>query len=442
MAELAPHSTLWRNADFLRLWSGQSVSQLGSQVSLIAIPLTAVAILHVSAFQAGLLGTAEYLPWLFLGLPAGVIVDRTSRRRILIVSDAGRAVALGSIPVAWWLGHLTLGQLYGVALAAGCLTVLFDVAYQSFLPALVSDRQLIDANSKLEVSSSTAGLAGPGLGGALVAAVGAAVAIVADAASYVVSVIFLLLVRARDAPATLAADALTLRALRTEVGEGWRYLVHHRLQWPIALCTATSNLFGDMAFVLVVLFAVRDLGMSSAAVGLAFSVGGVGLLLGALTAQRIGVRLGVGPAMVGSAGLFPLGIVLLAVAPASHPFWFVAGQGFLSGFNAAVYNVNGRSLRQAITPRRLLGRVTATTRFIIWGTIPIGTFLGGLLGSAIGLRATFVVAAVGISTSGLWIVFSPVRRVRTILEAVSYGESELADVESAAELALSEFPRG
>jgi len=413
---------LWHNGDFLRLWGGQSVSSLGSQVSLIAIPFAAVVLLHVSAFQAGLLGTAEYLPWLLIGLPAGVIVDRLPRRSLLIAADVGRALVFASVPAAWWIGHLTVAQLYAVAFVAGILTVFFDVAYQSYLPELVGTEHLVEGNSKLETTGSAASVAGPALGGALIAGVGAAVSVLADAVSYVVSVAMLDSIRGREQPLhdTEAPGASLLRGMRADIVEGLRFLLGHPLLRPIVFCSAAANLFLDMVLALVVLFAVRDLGMSSTAVGLAFSVGSLALLAGAAGAPRIAMRIGTGPTIVGSATLFTLAFALLALTPRAHPFWFIAAQSGITGFAAVVYNVNQRSLRQAVTPSRLLGRVNAGNRFVVYGVSPLGTFVGGILDSALGLRTTFWIAAGGLALPALLVMFSPVIRLRSIEDVSAF----------------------
>jgi MFS family permease len=418
---LGRRSALWRKPDFLRLWGGQSISRLGSEVSLIAIPFAAVVLLHVNAFQAGLLGTAEYLPWLLVGLPAGVVVDRLPRRPVLITADIGRTLVFASIPLAWWAGHLTLVHLYTVTFVAGVLTVFFGVAYQSFLPELVEKDQLIDGNSKLETTGSGASVAGPAVGGALIAGVGAAVSVLADAVSYVVSVAMLLAIR-RQAQSPSDTDAPAgplLRGMRRDIVEGLRFLLGHPLLRPIVLCSASVNLFIDMVLALIVLFAVRDLGMTSTTIGLAFTVGSLGMLAGAAGAPRIARRIGTGPTIAFSATLFSPAFVLLAVASRAHPFWFIAAEGAIVGFAALVYNVNQISLRQTVTPPRLLGRVNAGNRFVIYGISPVGTTVGGVLGSTLGLRTTFWIAAAGAALPALLVILSPVLRLRSIEDATT-----------------------
>ena len=338
---------------------------------------------------------------------------------MLIAADVGRAAVYASIPVAWWAGHLTLAQVYAVTFVAGILTVFFDVGYQSYLPELVATEQLVEGNSKLETTGSAASVAGPAVGGALIAGVGAAVSVLADAASYLVSVAMLLSIRSR-APSPREADAPAgrlLRGMRHDIVEGLRYLLGHPLLRPIVFCSASVNLFIDMVLALVVLFAVRDLGMTPTAVGVAFSVGSLGMLAGASSAPRIARRFGTGPTIASSATLFSLAFVLLAVAAPAHPFWFIATQGAIVGFAALVYNVNQVSLRQTVTPHRLLGRVNAANRFVIYGISPVGTTVGGVLGSALGLRTTFWIAAAGAALPALLVIFSPVIRLRRIEDA-------------------------
>jgi MFS family permease len=406
--------SLWRNQDFRRLWIGQTVSQVGSQVSLVAVPFTAVVVLGVSPFQAGLLGMFEFLPFLLVGLPAGAIVDRLPHRAVLIVSDIGRTLVMGSIPVAAVLGDLTLVQLYIAAFISGVLTVFFDVAYQSYLPALVEPSELVDGNGKLELSRSAATLSGPSLGGALASLIGAPKAIAVDAASYVWSVVFLLRIRRRDVvEKAILAPGEDKASMRSQIGEGLRYVVTHRLLRPIACCTATWNLFGNMTMAIYVLFAVRELGMSATTIGVVLSVGALGNLAGAAVVSRLTQRIGVGKLIVAGVLVSPIAfLVPFATSATAIPFLIAAG--VVESFGGVIYNVGQVSLRQGITPSRLLGRLNASMRFIVWGTIPIGSFLGGVLGGTIGLRPTLVVGAMGTTLSAGWVLFSPVPAVQRI----------------------------
>jgi MFS family permease len=411
-----PGRSLWRHADFMKLWAAETVSQLGSQVTLLALPITAILILRAGPFEVGLLGTLEFLPFLLVGLPAGVWVDRLSRRPILIAGDLGRAVLLGSIPIAHAFDLLTIWQLYAVAFLTGICTVFFDVAYQSYLPSLVERDQIVDGNAKLEISRSGAFLAGPGLAGALIDLVKAPVAVLVDALSFLWSASFVFLIRRPEPPVAERREG-TKPSMRTEIAEGVRYVLGHRFLRPIAMCTATSNLFsGGMFFAVVILFAVRELDLSPGEIGLAFGIGNAGFLAGALVARRVADRVGVGPTIVGSAILFSPGAMLIPLATPQTGMVLLIASGLIAGFAGTVYNVNQVSLRQAITPQRMQGRMNATMRFVVWGTIPIGAFLGGLLGATIGLRPTLWVAAIGSLFAFVPPLLSPVRTLERIPE--------------------------
>jgi MFS family permease len=412
-AERTNRGSLWRHADFMKLWTAETVSQLGTQVTLLALPLTAILILHATPFEVGLLGTAEFLPFILVGLPAGVWVDRLRRRPILIAGDLGRAVSLGSVPLAYELGVLHIAQLYVVAFVTGVLTVFFDVSYQSYLPSLVERDQLVDGNAKLEISRSGAQLAGPGLGGLLVQALRAPVAIFADALSYLWSAMWVFLIRKKELPIERPAEGH--RSMRKEIREGLRYVWRHPYLRPIAFCTGSSNLFSSMFIAVLVLFAVRSLHMKPGLIGLALGVGNVGFLLGAFFAQRIAKRVGIGPAIIGSIGLASPVWLLVPLATPSTGFAILVITTLVTGFGGmAVYNINQVSLRQAITPMRMQGRMNATMRFMVWGTLPIGSFVGGILGNTIGLRPTLWVGAIGSLFAFIPPLFSPVRSLREI----------------------------
>jgi MFS family permease len=409
----AAAGSLWRHRDFMRLWSAETVSQLGTQVTMLALPLTAILVLHASPFQVGALSSVEFAPFLLVGLPAGVWVDRMRRRPILVAGDLGRALVLGSIPLAHWFHTLGMPHLYIAAFVAGICTVFFDVAYQSYLPSLVDRDQLTEGNAKLEISRSGAQLAGPGLAGLLVQLVTAPVAILADAISYVGSAAFVAMIR-RPEPEIPAPPPGGRPRMRSQIAEGLRFVLRHPLLRPIAVCTSVSNLFFSMIFAIVILFAVRELGLSAGAIGVALGIGNVGFLGGAFIADRVARPLGLGPTIVASAVVFGVSGFLFPLATASSAIPFLIAGSFLSGLGSVVYNVNQVSLRQAITPERMLGRMNATMRFVVWGTMPIGALVGGALGGWIGLRATLWVAALGGSFAFLPPLLSPVRSLRRI----------------------------
>jgi MFS family permease len=405
-AEAAGRRSLWGHQDFVRLWSAESVSRFGSQVSLLALPLIAITALHASTFQVGLLSTAEFLPFVLVGLPAGVWVDRLRRRPVLIAGDLGRALALASVPLAHLLGVLSMPQLYAVAFVTGALTVFFDVAYQSYLPRLVLPEQLVEGNAKLEISSSAASIAGPGVAGLLIQLLTAPVAVLLDAVSFLVSAAFIGRIRRREPPPRPARGS---SGMRREIAEGLRYVLGHRLLRWTAATTATSNLFNAMTSAILVLYLVRHFGMSAGLIGLVMTIGNAGWLLGALGSARLSRRLGIGRTTVGAIALCGLGALLVPAAPVAAPIpWLVAAQ-FLLSFGSTNYNIGQLSVRQAITPPSLHGRMNATMRFMVWGTLPIGSAIGGALGQSIGLRPTLWIAAVAallpvvpVLVSGIW----------------------------------------
>jgi predicted MFS family arabinose efflux permease len=341
-----------------------------------------------------------------------------ARRPVLIVADVGRCLALASIPVAAGLHSLHMPQLYAVSFVVGVLTVFFDVAYQSYLPSLVERDQLLDGNGKLEFSRAAAQIAGPGLGGALVGLVTAPVAIAADAVSYVASVISLLLIH-RDEEVEPRSER---RGMRAELLEGLRYVWGHRLLRPIALCTGIGNYFGNMGFAVLILFAVRDLDLSAGLIGLTFTVGSVGAPLGAALSGRTARWIGAGWTIIGSAVLYAGAAIFPPLATRSFAVAPLVISGLFASTFGVMYNITQVSLRQAIAPRRIQGRMNATMRFLVWGTIPLGTFTGGVLGSTLGLRTTLWISAAGYGLSLIPPLLSPVRRVRSIEAAVAeYG---------------------
>jgi MFS family permease len=410
--------SLFRHRDFVKLWSAETISQFGTQVTLLALPIIAATTLNVTPFEFGLLATIEFLPFILLSLPAGVWVDRLRRRPILIAGDLIRAAALTSIPVAFALNSLTIWQLYVVGFINGCATVFFDVAYQSYLPSLVERDQIVDGNSKLETSRSAAQITGPGVAGVLIGAFSAPFAIVLDALSFVVSALFMFAIRRHEAAPEPRLNEQGERAsMRSEIAEGLRYVGRHPLLRNIAATTGLSNFFSNVVFSILILYLVRQLSFTPELLGLAFSVGSVGFLVGALTANRVAARFGVGPTIVGSALTFGPGALLIAIAPPNLAVPLVAASVFIAGLGGAIYNINQVSLRQAITPERMQGRMNATMRFIVWGTIPIGSTIGGFLGGVIGLHETIWIGAIGGIFVFLPVLLSPVRSLRTIPEA-------------------------
>src|SRR6266542_620002 len=434
--------SLGGHRDFVRLWSAESVSRFGSQVSLLALPLIAITALHTSTFQVGLLSTMEVLPFVLIGLPAGVWVDRLRRRPVLIAGDLGRALALASIPLAHVLGALSMAQLYAVAFVTGVLTVFFDVAYQSYLPRLVQPEQLVEGNAKLELSNSGASIAGPGLAGLLIQLLTAPVAVLLDAVSFLASAAFIGRIR-RHEPAPPPARGGG--GMRREIAEGLRYVLGHRLLRWTAAATATSNLFNAMTSAILVLYLVRHFGMSAGLIGLVMTLGNAGWLLGAAGSARLSRWLGVGRTTVGGIAVYGLGALAAPAAPAGAPIpWLVAGQ-FLMSLGSTSYNIGQLSVRQAITPPSLHGRMNATMRFMVWGTLPLGSAIGGALGQAVGLRPTLWIAAVAALLPVAPALASRIWSVPSVEEAVARFLPEPAAVQPEAReptpLAAGSVPR-
>ncbi len=407
---LTKRGGLWHHPEFRRLWIGESISQFGSTISQLALPLVAILIVRASTFEVGLLVMFEMAAFLLVGLPAGAWVDRMRLRSVLIVNDVVRALALVSVPLAQWLGVLTMGQLYAVALLTGACTVFFDVAYQSFLPQLVEREQLVEGNAKLQASESVSQIAGPSVGGVLIQVLTAPYAVLVDALSFLWSASWVAAIQTRPAKPARRPD----RSLRREIAEGLRFVVGNRLLRAIALCTGTANLFHAMAAAVFYVLLARELSLSPGLIGLLGSASAIGGLAGSFAARRFAERVGQGPAIwISALAMGPFAFV----APFAQRGWTLA---LLAAAQAAmylsmvVYNITQVSFRQGLCPPALLGRMNATMRFLVWGTMPVGGFLGGLLGSVIGVRQTLLAVAVGGSLSFLPVFLSPLRRMRQL----------------------------
>jgi MFS family permease len=404
--------SLLRHPDFVRLWAGQSISEIGSAVTTVALPLTAVLTLRASVFQVGLLSAASTLPFLIIALPAGLIVDRIAKRRLMIGCDLARMLIIGSVPVAYALRDLSLQQLYAVALTSGVLTVFFDVAYQSYMPQLVGRDQLLDGNGKLRTTQSFAEVVGPGLGGALYGLLKAG-AMTADAISFGVSWVALLMIRAGEPAPQPRADAAPTR-LRTELLAGLAFVVRHPILRKIAGCTGTANLFGTMAAALEIIFMVRVLHIHAGYTGLIIGIGGVGGVAGGILSGALGRRIGTARIIwvsILGLGLFPL------LIPLAEPGWrlvLLPVGLFAFSVQVVLYNIGQLSYRQSICPPELLGRMNAAIRWIVWGTLPVGGFLGGVLGTHLGVRTTICIGLAGSWAAGFWLLASPLRSMRDI----------------------------
>jgi predicted MFS family arabinose efflux permease len=402
---------LWRHPDFLKLWAGETVSEFGSQVTFLAVPTVAILILHAGPFQVGVLSALEFLAFPTLGLIAGVYADRLRRRPIMISCDVGRFLALGSIPVAFALGVLTLEQLYVVALLTGIFTVFFDVSYQSYLPALVDRPNLIEGNTKLEVTRSAAQISGPAVAGLLIQWIGGARAVAFDAISFLASALALATIR-KPEPEPKPGTASGASGIIPEMREGIEVVFKSPILWRIAGCTSTTNFGSNIIFGAVFLvFAYRDLHLSAGIVGIIFGISSVGGLVGALLASWVARTLGLGTTLGLATVLGGLAMLATPLALIGAPAIVLSVLGFVANVTIPIYNINQVSLRQSITPDRVQGRMNATMRTVVWGTMPFGAFVGGILGTTIGVVNTIILGGAISALAALWIFLGPVRRL-------------------------------
>ncbi|HEX9341824.1 MAG TPA: MFS transporter [Thermoplasmata archaeon] len=411
---MAAGPTLWRHHDFLLLWLGQSISRLGDQFTGLAIPVIAVYVLGAHPAEMGVLGAAGTLPFLLFGLLVGVWVDRRQRRSVLILADLGRGSMILTIALLGLAGLLNMAYLYAFSFFIGILTVFFDVAYQAYLPALVERKQLVDANSKLETSNTLANTGGPALAGTVIQFLQAAAAMLFDAASFFFSAITLIAIRKREA----TPDATERRSVPAEIAEGLKVVLGDRRLRHIAACTAWSNFFSSAIFsALLILYLKDGLGFDPLALGFLFAISSIGGIVGAVTANRVAKRIGVGPAIILGGVMFGLAPLPLPFVTGPLAFAAIAAMFFVSFVGNLYYNINQVSYRQAIVPLRLQGRLNATMRTIVWGTLPLGALAGGFLGEAIGLRPAIIVGLAGGAFAFLFVLFSPVRQVKEMPES-------------------------
>jgi MFS family permease len=397
--------------DFRRFWAGESVSMFGDQITLIALPLVAVLELHASAAQMGLLGAAALAPNLLFSLHAGAWVDRHGRRRQVMIGTAiGRAALLATIPVAYAFGELTLGQLYVVGFLTGALSVLFNVSYSTLFVSMVSRERYLQAGSLLHGSRAFSYVAGPSVGGALVQALSAPIAIVVDAVSFVVSALTLRTISPAEPPAA--------RPEPGAIKSGARWIRDNAIVRSSLLATATINFFNFAFWALFILYVTRELGVQPGALGLVLGAGAVGGVLGAVFASRIATRIGVGPAFVLGSLLFPAPLVLVPLASGPRPV--VLGCLFLaefaSGFGVMVLDINIQAIRAAVTPDRLRARVSGAYMVVNYGVRPIGSLVGGLLGAWIGMHTTLWISWAGATAGVIWLLPSPLMRLRELPE--------------------------
>jgi predicted MFS family arabinose efflux permease len=397
---------LWRHRDFRLLWGGQTISQTGSQVTIVALPLVAIVLLRASAFQVGLLSAATTGGFLLISLPAGVLADRVSQRRLMVGCDLVMIAVIGSVPAAQAAGVLTLGQLYLVALVASGCGAVFLVACTSYLPGLIGPGQLRDGNAKLTTTQSAAQVAGPGLGALLVGLFGPALALIGDAGSFAASAVTLLMIRS---PETRPPG--TRQRLRAELGQGLGYVRREPVLRRAAAWSGTANFFVIMVETLGPVFLVRTVHLRPAYVGVLLALGAVGGVAGGLLSGSLTKRIGAARLTWLSTTVFMLPGLLIPLARPGWPVLLFAAGWMSWTFGATQCGILLVSYQQATCPPALRGRVSAALRWINWGPLPLGALAAGALASRVGVPAVLWLAVIGGPLAGLWLLLSPVRRM-------------------------------
>jgi MFS family permease len=416
-AAAPPKLAVWRQPDFRRLWGGQTLSLFGSEVTEFVLPMVAILTLSATTSQVGILRGAQFAPFLLLSLFAGVLVDRVRRRRVMIASNASRAVLIGLVPLAAALGVLTAEPLYVIAFLFGVATLMFDTAYLSYLPSLLERTELVQGNSRLAMSASTAEASGPGLGGLLVQAFTAPAALAVNAIGYAASALSLTRIK-RPEPVPEAAEPFSLRAVGREIRDGLRIVLGSRYLRPLVGEAATFNFFEQVFLVVFLVHAVRVLDIGPGLLGLVIAVGALGALTGASTAPLAARRAGLGRALLVSMAIgnaAPL-LVLLVTDDSALGIATLFVAFLLKGYGVGLSNVHTITLRQTVTPHGMLGRMNASYRVVSYGGLPLGALIGGILGEVIGQRPTIAIGVVGLCTATLWVAFSPIRSLRSVDE--------------------------
>ncbi len=401
---------LWNHKDFIRFWTAETVGVFGKQFTALALPTIAIKLLSAGAFQIGILSALEDLAFPLLGLQVGVWVDRWRKRPIMIAANLGRVVAMGSVPLVFLFATLHMYMLYLVAFAVGVFTVFFDIAYQSYLPTLIERADLVEGNSKLETSQSVARTAGPAIAGPLIDLIGAAKAIAADAVAFFISAVLIFSIGKSES----SPEAIDERRFWGELKEGAVTVFGNPILRRIAACTATLNFGVAVFFVVLYIFAYEQLKLSPTTFGLILGVGNIGLVVGAISAPKLLRMLGLGRTLVVSLFLSGLGLVAVPLALYGPPTPILTVLWFSSNALFPAYNINQISLRQAITPDRLQGRMNATMRTFVWGVLPLGAFVGGILGVRLGIVWTLVIGALVSTLATVWVLFPPVISLRSI----------------------------
>ncbi len=404
---------LWLSADFRRMWLSLTITSFGAQVTNLALPLTAAILLHATPLQMGVLVALETLPFALVSLHAGVLLDRVRKLPVVIASDIGRAAALALIPVAAFTGWLSIDLLYVVGFFCGVQNVVGGAAYQVLIAQMAGRSRLVEANAKISLGETSASLVGPGVAGGLIQLLTAPFAIALDAISFLVSALMLKRIRApEDVP-----HGGPRKSVNHEIREGLRMVWGNPTLRTLACIAGAWQVLHHMQVAVLVLFATRELGLSAGAVGFAYAFGGVGCVIAAASAERLSARYGVGPVIL--LGLSMTVVGWQAYGLVGGPTWFatvaLGVAMLLFDFGGVLWGINYLALRQAITPDRLLGRMTATMRFLTVAAAPAGSLAGGALASAIGLRPTlWAIALLGTGLAAAAVTLPAVRRHRTL----------------------------
>lgn len=396
---------LWQNQDFLKLWSAQTISVFGTQTASLAYPLTAILVLEASSVQMGILRASAAVSAVLVGFFAGVIVDRLSRKRLLIATDLGRAFLAALIPLAAFNGVLKIEHLFVISFFAGALNITSEVAGMAFLPSVVKKENLVEGNSKFAATDSAAAIAGPGLSGLLVQILTAPVTILIDAVSFIFSAVFVWKINAPEQEIPVEKR----QSVRSEIREGFAFVYKNPILRPLAESIALHFLFMLVISTIFTLYAIRELDLQPFALGVIFSDFGFGFLAGALVVKRLTARFGQGKIMVYATLLNAFAALLIPSASGATAIFVLFAAHFLLAFGIQIHGINLMSLRQSITPDHLQGRMNGTFRFVNVCMMLVGALAAGFLGEFIGLRAAIFIGAIGMFAPFLRLFFSPVR---------------------------------
>ncbi|HVK24960.1 MAG TPA: MFS transporter [Actinokineospora sp.] len=406
-------TSLWRDSAFTKYWLGESVSRFGVQVTALALPLLAVVELNATPGQAGLLNAVQFAPYLLITLFAGVWVDRVRPGPFLILTNFARAALLGVLPLLFFLDLLTLPKLYVAGFVIGALAVLYDLSSSTYLPSLIAKDRLAAGNSHIQGSGQVARIGGPGLGGLLMQIMSVPATLIANAAIHLFSAIVLMMIKQ---PVDVRPRPTAKKNVIAEIAGSFRFVIANPYLKVTAFRAGFNNMFFMAMQTVFPLFVIREIGATSATLGLVLATGAVGGLIGAFLAVRTGKRYGPGPAIVIGFGIgsFAQALTPLAGGPPILAVAILFGSFLLGGIGTTIGNIHLATLTQTVTPQRLLGKTNAAIRFLTWGTMPIGALLGGWLGDLIGLRATLFVTAAGFTASLLLVLFSPVAKLKAL----------------------------